>query len=270
MAFEKPEYPEALTRKNWDKNKGVLAKMAGFTGMGDALAKLEAQYKKVDWKLFDLEVKFPRGDKNFTLTKLEDAVVDAVKEVKNGECAKLRTEAFSVRDLAAKTEKDYKANKLIPKTTTALCASIGKAADLLGVTVNANSMADRIQKSAKDVRSLYDLTVDNIEKNFHGHVSKLEKAFVPVVKEPTDEMWRNAGIMTLARNLNQQIGNVEKLVLMGYNVGMNVSDCTAFFKDMTPYASKAVPFEKDASESDRKEHAKKMLLLLKRAKALKS
>jgi len=269
MAFEKPDYPGELTRKNWDKNKGLLAKMAGFTGMGDALAKLEALYKKIDWTPFDLEVQFPRGDKNFTLSKLEVAVTEAVKEVKNGDCAKLRTEAFSVRDLGEKTEKDYKANKLIPKSTTALCASIGKAADMLGVAVNANSMVNRIQESAKQVRAPYDVTAAAIQKNYHAHLSALERAFTPIVKEPTYQMWDDGHIMTLARNLNQQIGNVENLVQKGYDIGMDAAACGKFFKDMNLYARQGVPFKMDAPEPERKEHVKEMLKLLIRARALK-
>ena len=31
-----PAYDPMLTQKNWDKNKGSLAKMAGYTGMGEA------------------------------------------------------------------------------------------------------------------------------------------------------------------------------------------------------------------------------------------
>jgi hypothetical protein len=269
MAFKKPDYPADLTRRNWDKNKGVLAKMAGFTGMGEALASLEKTYAKVDWKPFDLELIFPKGDKAFTLPKLEAAVVEAVKEVKSGGCAKLRTEAFEVRDLAAKTEKDFKANKLIPKSSAALCASISTAADHLGVAVNANSMVVLIQASAKEVRSSYDLAAAAIEKNYARHLSALEKAFAPVVKDPSYDTWRDAGIMTLARNLNQQIGNVENLVGKGYDLGMNATDCTKFFKDMNLYARIAVPFKENAPEPERKDHAKEMLKLLMRARTLK-
>ena len=31
-----PVYDAVLTQRNWDKNKGTLAKMAGYTGMGEA------------------------------------------------------------------------------------------------------------------------------------------------------------------------------------------------------------------------------------------
>ncbi len=269
MAFDPPPYPAELTRRNWDKNKGILAKMAGFTGMGDALGKLEALYGKVDWRPFDLEKVFPRGSKEFTLDKLEAAVKEAVKAVQSGDCAKLRTEAYSVRDLALKTEKDFKANKLIPKSSTALCATIGQAADHLGVAVNPNSMVVRIQASAKLVRSPYDLFVENVEKNYAKHVSALEKAFVPVVGEPTCEKWKDAKIMALARNLNQQVGNVENVVSKGYDIGMNIGECNQFFADMSLYARVDCPFKEDAPEAERKEHVREMLKLLKRAHTLK-
>jgi len=243
-----PAYDTVLTQKNWDKNKGTLAKMAGYTGMGDALRTLEADYKKVDWTMFDMQVLFPRGSKDFTLPKLKTAMDEA--------------------DVAEKTEKDYKANKLVPKSATALCASIAKAAEQLATAANPNSVGGYVTESAKLVRGVFDATAENIQKSYGTHLNKLAAAFVPVVKDTSYATWRDAGIMTLARNLNQQVGNVGNLAEKGYDIGMNVGECNTFFKDMNLYARVAVPFEEDASETERKGHAKAMLLLLKRAKEL--
>jgi len=137
------------------------------------------------------------------------------------------------------------------------------------VAVNANSMVNRIQESAKKVRAPYDVTAAAIQKNYHAHLSALERAFTPIVKEPTYQMWNDGHIMTLARNLNQQIGNVENLVQKGYDIGMDAAACSKFFKDMNLYARQGVPFKMDAPEPERKEHVKEMLKLLIRARALK-
>jgi len=263
-----PAYDTVLTQKNWDKNKGTLAKMAGYTGMGDALRTLEADYKKVDWTMFDMQVLFPRGSKDFTLPKLKTAMDEAVKDAKSGAAAKLRASALEARDVAEKTEKDYKANKLVPKSATALCASIAKAAEQLATAANPNSVGGYVTESAKLVRGVFDATAENIQKSYGTHLNKLAAAFVPVVKDTSYATWRDAGIMTLARNLNQQVGNVGNLAEKGYDIGMNVGECNTFFKDMNLYARVAVPFEEDASETERKGHAKAMLLLLKRAKEL--
>lgn len=263
-----PTYDPMLTQKNWDKNKGSLAKMAGYTGMGDALRTLEADYKKVDWTVFDMQVLFPRGSKDFTLPKLEKAMEAAVKDAKAGAAAKLRASALETRDTALKTEKDYKANKLVPKAATALCASIAKAAEQLSVAANANSVGGYVSESAKLVRGIYDVTAANIKKSYGMHLNKLAVAFAPVVRDTSYAAWRDAGIMTLARNLNQQVGNVGNLAEKGYDVGMNTGECDKFFKDMNLYGRVAVPFEENASETDRKGHARAMLLLLKRGTEL--
>ena len=194
---------------------------------------------------------------------------EAVKDTKSGATAKLRASALEVEKLALKTEKDYKANKLVPKTATALCASIAKAAEALAVAANQNSVGGYIAESAKLVRGMYDATAANIQKSYGTHLNALATAFTPVVKDPSYSTWRDAGIMTLARNLNQQVGNVGNLAEKGYDVGMNIAECSKFFKDMNLYARVAVPFGEDAPEEERKGHAKTMLLLLKRAKELK-
>ncbi len=269
MPITTPSFPALLTRTNWDKNKGILAKIAGFTGMGEALATLETQYKKVDWPSYDMQNVFSAGNSKFTLSSLKSAIENAVADVKSGECGKLRLQAFKVRDLADKTQKDFKNNKLIPKSSGELCGSISKAADQLGVAANPNSMGSEIIATGKLVTQMFDGTAALIEKNYASHLSKLESAIVKLVKDLTYEAWKGAEIMTLARNLNQQIGNVENLANRGYDVGMDPSACTALFKDMRIYASVSVPFEPTASETVRKDHLKTLLTLLKRAKALK-
>ena len=240
--------------------------MAGSTGMGDALHELEAQYKKVDWNVFDMQLLFPRGSKEFTLPKLANAMQAAVK---NAAAAKLRTVALEARDVAKATEKAYKANTLVPKSATALCASIVKAAEGLAVAANPNSLSGYIAPTAKIVREMWDGTADNIRKNYDTHVSKLAVAFTPVANDPSFNTWRDANIMTLVRNVTQQVGNVSKLIARGYNLGLDVKKCDVLFKGLTIYASEAVPFAESAPEKDRKDHVKTMLLLLKSAKEVK-
>lgn len=60
MAYKEPEYPSDLTKKHWDKNKSLSAKIAGETGVGAAAAACEAAFKKVEWKFFDAFDHMPR------------------------------------------------------------------------------------------------------------------------------------------------------------------------------------------------------------------
>ncbi len=51
-------YPATLEAKYWDKKKSLRAKIAGETGVGDALKAAENAYKKVDWDALDLGTHF--------------------------------------------------------------------------------------------------------------------------------------------------------------------------------------------------------------------
>lgn len=45
-----PAYPKKLLKSEWDKNKGIIAKMRhGETGVGAAMEKLKAVYDAVGW-----------------------------------------------------------------------------------------------------------------------------------------------------------------------------------------------------------------------------
>jgi hypothetical protein len=141
-----------LTKANWDKNKGVLAKMAGFTGVGESLTKLKATYDKVAWDVLELPwVKTKPSQADFTLPKLEAMTKAAVAEM-NGGAAALRTQALATRDLAKKTEAQFKANKAIPSSSAALCTQIAAAAEHLAISVNTNSLSTFIANDAALVR----------------------------------------------------------------------------------------------------------------------
>lgn len=47
------DFPEILTNRHWQKNKGLLAKAAGETGVGSQMDKVQVAFKAVDWKKFD-------------------------------------------------------------------------------------------------------------------------------------------------------------------------------------------------------------------------
>lgn len=53
MANQPPAYPNELTKDYWDKKKGLLAKVAGKTGVGEAAETAKDAYDQIDWKVFD-------------------------------------------------------------------------------------------------------------------------------------------------------------------------------------------------------------------------
>ena len=251
MAFKKPDYPAVLTKTNWDKNKGVIAKMAGATGVGDALSKLEAAYKAVDWKKFEIAANKPNP---FSLPKLEAMKKAAIAEM-NGNAAKLRLAAFAARDAAKKAAVDLKKNPLT-KGAGAVCDQIEKAADFMGVGANANSLGGYIQKDVDEAKVLFDATAKSIRNNIPERVAALKNAIRGAGDPTTKEKWSAAAMMTKCRDLNQLIGNVPKLTDMGYELGMDTAKAKKFFEEMRPYASHDCPF-------DDEEGAKKALAAVK-------
>src|SRR5262245_18978701 len=53
MAIRK--IPVILTEADWKKNKGLLAKGVGETGVGAAMGQLKTAYEAVDWDKFDVK-----------------------------------------------------------------------------------------------------------------------------------------------------------------------------------------------------------------------
>jgi len=244
MAFTPPAYPAVLTKANWDKNKGVVAKMAGATGVGDALAKLEAAYKAVDWKKFQIAANKPDP---FSLPKLEAMKKAAIAQM-NGNAAKLRAAAFAARDAAKKAAGDLKKNPLT-KNAGVICDQIEKAADFMGVGANSNSLGGYIQKDVDEAKSVFDFTVKSIKTNIPTRVAALKSAIKAAGNPTTPVKWKAADMMTKCRDLNQLIGNVPKLTEMGYDLGMDQSKCKAFFEAMRTFASKGCPFEDEFKDA---------------------
>lgn len=81
-----------------------------------------------------------------------------------------------------------------------------------------------------------------------------------VKASPTHEVW-NADIKNAARDITQQIGNVEKIRAKGHQIeGIPQKNATALFKAMTPWASDVVRFKADTPPQE---------ILAERAKYLK-
>lgn len=106
------KYPQILEPKDWDKHKGVLAKVfKGETGIGEALKKARKTFEAINPAYFsettvDIESK--------------DGCAKAIQNIAHelNRVVKPCTDALkSVKDLAEKTAKEFQKNKLIPKSS---------------------------------------------------------------------------------------------------------------------------------------------------------
>ena len=88
-----------------------------------------------------------------------------------------------------------------------------------------------MEKMARDMR--VDLT---------GALKRGQLFAAKVRANPTHEVW-NADIKDAARDITQQIGNVEKIRARGHDIpGIPQKNPAAIFKKMTPWASDTVRF----------------------------
>ena len=243
--FEVPEYPNCLTPQYWDKKKGVFAKMAGETGIGVSLTKLQKVFDATDWKTIQVSDRKPKIN-DFKLDAWEKTCKEAAA-VGVKELGKLRDAAYETRDLAKETAAKFKKNKLIPKSAVVLCEEIQTAADHLGVGCNPNSISGYVAEEYKSGRAWLDLTVklmkdgglDNAVKNVLDALDKTE--------QPAD--WKKNSVFSKTRQITQILGNAVKVANAGYPLGINATQVTQLFEKLAFYGDKTdQPFDNDDTE----------------------
>jgi hypothetical protein len=108
----KTAYPELLTKAKWDKEKGIIAKLAkGETGVGAMLDELRKVYDGIPWD--KLEVKLhDKSSPDDTAKALNEG-----RAVLNGPIEGVRKKAIEVSRQATKVSGDLKKNPLVPKST---------------------------------------------------------------------------------------------------------------------------------------------------------
>lgn len=129
------KYPAVLTNKDWQKKKGPFAKMAGKTGVGEALQACEKAWGAVDWSVFDAQqVRKKGGD---VRKGLKAAEAEYKKSVEGLRKALLAAIAAADKAVAA-----FKKNKLIPSSAGKAAADISKTAQLMLVGTKSIDMKD--------------------------------------------------------------------------------------------------------------------------------
>ena len=136
--WERPQYPDMLTKVYWDKKKSVLAKMAGATGIGEEMLKVKRLYDAVGWDKIEIGKNLPKGN-SFTKSAWALQRDQAFSEI-GGSLTKFSQGLFALRKLCEETEKDFQKKKTIPKSDVKLVQDIAQTADQLGVSMNKNSM----------------------------------------------------------------------------------------------------------------------------------
>lgn len=129
-----PPIPKSLTKAEWDKNKGLFAKMAGETGVGAAMTNVDSAYKAVAWAKFDAKLALPG-------VKLMSVIEAGEKEAsaETGKVNTLRDSVKTLRDLATTTEAKFKKSKTIPASSAKYVGKVSSDADLFWIALKTNS-----------------------------------------------------------------------------------------------------------------------------------
>ena len=174
-------YPAALLPASWDKNKGTIAKMAGETGIGAALAALKQKHARIDWTLLTAS----------GYGKLHNAAeVDSAEKNAKSYYAKnvmpYADEARSVRELAKKVGAKFAANKLIPKASTMTVLEIARQADIVSVACKS---LDEEWKAFGAARAKLAKQIDDQKKMIGPNIAKLKKGLLACIAKPGKESW---------------------------------------------------------------------------------
>lgn len=183
-----PVYPAILTKADWDKKKGVFAKVfTGETGVGAAMTAAKAAYDKMDKTTLTPQQTyktFAEVDEAFEAAKKAYGPVEACRKL-------LHTLSSKATDAAGK----FKASKVVPASATAHALAISKAAGDLAVELKS------LDEPFKEVRKRVQAKFDIAKKNILAGVALCESNAPKVVKDPSPDnyaavLWQ--GLRTLA------------------------------------------------------------------------
>ena len=186
LAAGYPPYPKILTNKDWQKKKGVIAKMVGKTGIGDQMNKLEAKYKAVDWK--QLDALSALQGKNQNKEKLEDFKKSS-KAYYQKSVLPVREEALTLSRLADKVADEWKKSKKIPKGSRKHVEEVGKEALNFATAMKSipdNVVLPNIQKVEKAIETKLEFA----RKNIKSMISTAKSKIKVVEKDPTKETYK--------------------------------------------------------------------------------
>ena len=179
-----PVYPKMLTNKVWQKKKGKIAKIAGKTGIGAAMKRSKAAYKKVEWEKFDPYMALSKGDR--TVENI-DALWDDAKKEYSSKVEPLRKTVRDLRDLATEVGKKWKKKKTIPKKSRKYVKAVAKEADRFFIELK--SIDDKpFRKMKKDVMAREKGAVKGFKDAYKSIKSGLKK----VKKDPDVKVCHDA------------------------------------------------------------------------------
>lgn len=205
-----PVWPMILTNADWQKKKGAFAKVAGKSGVGEAMTAAEKAFKKIDWNIFVAQSILPAQRDQDVIVARKAASITAFKTT----VEPTRVQLKKLRDVATKTAGDWKKSKLIPSSATKHVQDVAKAADFLFISLAGNSqvMTSRLKTFDDMLAAKKKFERDEIQK-LDTSIENLEKALAAAAADPTKATWSlgSSSAHQRCRSMCNAIRNVPKL-----------------------------------------------------------
>lgn len=177
-----PVYPVVLTDADWQKKKGLFAKMAGETGIGAAMNKAQAAYKSVKWEAFSVKQAYPTQE-------AIDAAEKAAREEATKSVAVLSKQISALRDLAYAAEKKFKGSKTIPSSATAAAVAVSSEC---GKFIPALKGLDQVLKEFAESRKKLQNTQSILNKALTEAIPKVRNGIKIVEGTKTSQSYSDS------------------------------------------------------------------------------
>src|SRR5258705_864463 len=202
-------YPTIITNADWQKKKSFLdkAKSATKTGLGDALVKAQAAYKKVDFPKLEAATVLGRvtGLDAVTAAKL------AAQQELDGPVQAAEAALLQASRVARTTSTNAKLS------STAKAAATAISAKTMEVAANLKSIKLDDFDAARDkyINSMT-LQAKGVVAKLKSAIPKLDTFITNARKTPTSDFL--IGGITPARDVSQNVINIRKMRAMGLDV----------------------------------------------------
>jgi len=205
-----PTWPVTLTDKDWQKKKGNISKLAGETGIGDAMDDAEKAFDKIDWKKFDAREILPQDRDISNLKALKSAAGDYYKST----VEPVRVKVKKIKDLAEKTAAEWKKKTLIPSSARKAAEAVASEADKFWLTLKGNSSTfDEYMKTFDTMIAVKEKNAIDEAKKLDVTIANLETALKDFAKAPTKAAWStgNTSSHQRCRSMCNSIRNIPAL-----------------------------------------------------------
>jgi len=193
-------YPAILTDANWQKEKGIVAKIVSKeTGIGALMKTLKTTFDGVDWNKFD-----PYEAMVATKDRTPENIAKAMAVAKT-EAVKLegvRKAAFALRDRAKVLSAEWAKSKLIPSSSRKHLDAVALACENLALSCKSpdaglfKKMQDEIAANELKGRQMLATWIQSIKSGFAAVSSD------PTYKTYNDKMYQKV------RGLGTAVGNI--------------------------------------------------------------